>query len=231
MEITWLGHATFRVAIGGQTLLIDPWFENPMFPADRREEAIAGVTHVLVTHAHHDHVADVLPVAKELGIPVVGQFDLVSHWQETEGVEGVGFNKGGTVDLGGVEVTMVHAVHSSGVADAAGARAWGSECGFMIAGEGHVIYFSGDTDVIADMKVFNDLHAPDIGLLAAGGHFTMDMRRAAYAAKTFFDFKTVIPYHYRTFPILEQSAQTLVRELPGVDVIEPEVMDPIRLDA
>jgi L-ascorbate metabolism protein UlaG (beta-lactamase superfamily) len=99
----------------------------------------------------------------------------------------------------------------------------------MIAGEGHVIYVSGDTDVMADMGVFNALHAPDIGILCAGGHFTMDMRRAAYAAKTFFEFKTVIPCHYRTFPILEQSAEALAAALPGVDVIEPQVMQPITL--
>jgi len=77
--------------------------------------------------------------------------------------------------------------------------------------------------------VFHDLHAPDIGILCAGGHFTMDMRRAGYAAKTFFDFKTVIPCHYKTFPILEQSAEELVKTLPGVDVIEPEVMTAITI--
>ena len=99
----------------------------------------------------------------------------------------------------------------------------------MIEHQGRTIYVSGDTDVMADMKVFNDLHAPEIGILCAGGHFTMDMKRAAYAAKTFFDFKTVIPCHYRTFPMLEQSADALVAGLPGVDVIEPQVMDAIDL--
>ena len=82
---------------------------------------------------------------------------------------------------------------------------------------------------MADMKIFNDLHAPDIGILCAGGHFTMDMKRAAYAASNFFDFKTVIPCHYKTFPILEQSAAALVEALPGVDVIEPEVMTAIEI--
>jgi L-ascorbate metabolism protein UlaG (beta-lactamase superfamily) len=99
----------------------------------------------------------------------------------------------------------------------------------MIAGEGHVIYVSGDTDVMADMGVFNALHKPDIGILCAGGYFTMDMRRAAYAAKTFFDFKVVIPCHYRTFPVLEKSAAALVEALPGVRVIEPDVMTAIEI--
>lgn len=230
MKITWLGHASFRIEIGGQVLLIDPWLTgNPMLPEDHHEAATKGATHILLTHAHFDHASDLPGLAKKLGVPVVGQFDLMSWWEEKEGLDVVGFNKGGTVDLGGVKVTMVHATHSSSFGGEGGPFVPGTECGFMIAGEGHVIYVSGDTDVMADMGVFHDLHQPDIGILCAGGHFTMDMRRAAYAAKTFFDFKTVIPCHYKTFPILEQSAQVLKEGLPGVDVIEPEVMQPIDL--
>jgi len=133
------------------------------------------------------------------------------------------------VTIGDVSVTMVHATHSTSFPGNDGPNVPGTECGFMIAGEGRTIYISGDTDVMADMQVFNDLHHPDIGILCAGGHFTMDMRRAAYAAKTFFDFKTVIPCHYRTFPVLEQTAEELIKALPNVTVIEPEVMDPIDL--
>lgn len=230
MNIIWLGHGSFRIEIGGQVLLVDPWLTgNPMLPEDQHEAAVAGATHILLTHAHFDHVVDVLPLARKLKVPVVGQYDLMGYWEEHEQISTVGFNKGGTVDLEGVKVTMVHAVHSSSFGTDAGPNVPGSECGFMIEGEDHTIYLSGDTDVMADMKIFNDLHAPDIGILCAGGHFTMDMKRAAYAAKTFFNFKTVIPCHYRSFPFLEQSAEVLADGLPGVDVIEPEVMQPISL--
>lgn len=230
MKITWLGHASFKIDIGGQVLLIDPWLNgNPMLPEESYDAATNGTTHILLTHAHFDHVADVLNVAKTHSVPVVGQYDLMSHWEESQKIETVGFNKGGTVDLGGVKVTMVHATHSSSVAGPDGPNVPGTECGYMIEAEGHTIYLSGDTDVMADMKVFNDLHAPDIGILCAGGHFTMDMRRAAYAAKTFFNFKTVIPCHYKTFPILEQSAEALIAALPDVKVIEPEVMQAIEI--
>ena len=234
MQITWLGHSSFRIAIAGRVLLIDPWLSgNPMLPEDRRAEGTDGATHILLTHGHFDHIADTLPLARQMDIPVVGQYDLMSHWADTENVQTIGFNKGGTVNLGGegagVHVTMVHATHSSTFSSPEGPRIAGTECGFMIAGEGHTIYVSGDTDVMADMGVFHALHAPDIGILACGGHFTMDMRRAAYAAKTFFDFKTVIPCHYRTFPVLEQSAASLAAALPSVQVIEPQVLDPITL--
>lgn len=230
MKLTWLGHASFRLEIGGLVLLIDPWLTgNPMLEPDQHKAALDGATHIVLTHAHFDHAGDLPRLSKELGVPVVGQFDLMSHWEEHAGIETVGFNKGGTVDLGGVMLTMVNAVHSSAVGTENGPQVMGTECGYMIAGEGHTIYLSGDTDVMADMKVFNDLHHPDIGILCAGGYFTMDMKRAAYAAKTFFDFKTVVPCHYKTFPILEQSAGELARALPGVDVIEPEVMQAIEL--
>ena len=97
----------------------------------------------------------------------------------------------------------------------------------MIQAEGHMIYVSGDTDIMADMDWMGDYYRPDIGILSAGGHFTMDMKAAAYAAKRYFAFKTVIPCHYRTFPLLEQSAQDLIDGLPGVNVIEPQVLKEI----
>lgn len=230
MKLIWLGHGSFRLEIADKVILLDPFLTgNPMFPADRRAEAITGATHIFVTHGHGDHLADVAPVAKELGIPVFGMVELMKWVADQGGVETTGFNKGGTVDIGGVKVTMVHATHSSASDGPNGPVYMGSESGFIIEGEGHSIYFSGDTDVMADMKIFHDLHKPDIGILCAGGHYTMDMRRAAYAAKTFFDFKTLVPMHYRTFPLLEQSADLLKAELPGVDVIEPEVLEAIEL--
>jgi L-ascorbate metabolism protein UlaG (beta-lactamase superfamily) len=230
MQITWLGHSSFRIEIESAVLLIDPWFTgNPMFPAEARAEAIAGVTHILMTHAHADHIGDVIAVANELSVPLVGIYDLVAYLQKRDGVAGMGFNKGGTMDLNGAKVTLVNACHSSSLATDAGPVAAGSEAGFMIAGEGHTIYLSGDTDIMADMEWMGDYHKPDIGILCCGGHFTMDMQRAAYAARKYFDFKTIIPCHYRTFPLLAQNADVLVAALPKVQVIEPQVMQAITL--
>lgn len=231
MKIIWLGHGSFRFEIGGQVILLDPWLTgNPVLPAEMHDAAVSGATHILLTHGHGDHSTDCVRLSKELGVPVVGQYDVMSHWADAEGIDTVGFNKGGTVNLNGIKVTMVNALHSSSFGSPDGPRFAGSECGFVIEGDGHSIYASGDTDVMSDMQIINDLHAPDIGILSAGGHFTMDMRRTAYAAKRFFDFKTLIPAHYRTFPILEQNADLLKRELPGVQVIEPEVMAAIDFD-
>ncbi len=99
----------------------------------------------------------------------------------------------------------------------------------MIAGEGRTIYVSGDTDISADMEWMGELHRPEIGILNCGGFYTMDMERAAWAARRYFNFQTVIPSHYRTFPVLAQSAEPLRAALPGVDVRIPEVMETIEL--
>ncbi len=230
MKIIWLGHGSFRIEIEDQVLLLDPWFTgNPSFPQDRRAEAEDGVTHVLITHGHGDHTTDGPGIAKAHGIPLVGIYDLMQHFEAEHGVQTIGFNKGGTVQLGKASVTMVNAVHSSSLSAAGPLSYAGAEAGFIIRGEDRVIYASGDTDVMADMEVIADRYKPDVGILSAGGHFTMDMEGAAYAAKRFFDFKVVIPCHFGTFPILEQSTDALVAGLPGVEVITPEVMNAIAL--
>ena len=114
MQIIWLGHSGFRIEIGAAVLLIDPWLTgNPMFPAARKDEAVQGVSHVLLTHGHGDHSADAARIAKDAGVPVVAIFELAGFLQARDGVEIIAFNKGGTVDLNGVKVTLVNACHSS----------------------------------------------------------------------------------------------------------------------
>ncbi|MEM6745677.1 MAG: metal-dependent hydrolase [Pseudomonadota bacterium] len=226
MKITWLGHSGFRIEIAGQVLLVDPWLRgNPMFDEARFDEAIEGVTHLLVSHGHFDHAANAVEISKAKGVPIGGVFELANALGEEAGVEAAAFGLGGTIAIGDVSVTLVGARHSSSTASGYS----GTEAGFMISGEGKTIYFSGDTDVTADMGVYQALHAPQIGILCVGGHFTMDQRRAAYACKTFFDFETVIPCHYKTFPLLAQDAEELKSEIGADKVREPEVMVPIEI--
>lgn len=230
MKIIWLGHGSMRIETGDKVLLIDPWLTgNPVLPEDQHAAAVAGGTHLILTHAHFDHAGDMLPLARQLKCPVVGQYDLMGHWSAHENIDTIGFNKGGTVDLGGVSLSMVPASHSSTFSSAQGPQSAGSEIGYMLHAEGHTIYFSGDTGIMADMEWMGDYYKPDIGILSAGGHFTMDMKGAAYAAKRYFNFTTVIPVHYKSFPVLEQSADDLRAGLPGVAVIEPQIMQAIEI--
>jgi L-ascorbate metabolism protein UlaG (beta-lactamase superfamily) len=231
VKIIWLGHSGFRIEIEDQVLLVDPWLVgNPVFPQGRRAEATSGATHILLTHGHGDHASNATAISKELGIPVACIHELSEILGAEDGVKTIGFGKGGTISLGKVRVSMVHAVHSSSIDFRGDGPVYaGGEAGFMIAGEKHMIYVSGDTGIMADMEWMGEYYRPDIGILCSGGHYTMDMKGAAWAARKFFDFQTVIPCHYKTFPILAQSADEMIEALPGVKVIEPEVLKAIEV--
>ncbi|QUJ77026.1 metal-dependent hydrolase [Sulfitobacter albidus] len=232
MNIIWLGHGSFRIEVADQILLIDPWLNgNPMLSEDQHAAAIAGATHILVTHGHFDHTTDIVEISKRTGAPVSGMYELAMALHTQGAVEGAAFNMGGTIALGeAVSASMVPACHSSSMEIDGTRRAMGRECGFVLRGDDHCVYISGDTGLMADMAWIAEYYAPDIGILSAGGHYTMDMEMAAFAARTYFDFKTVIPCHYRTFPALAQDASALAAGVPdGCRVIEPEVMRPIAL--
>jgi len=232
MKITWLGHSGFRIETQGQVLLLDPWLRgNPAFDEARFDEAIAGATHILITHGHGDHASTAVEIAQATKAPLIGIYDWVT-WitGANDGIEGVGMNKGGTVKAGEVAVTMVTAVHSSSVDGPGGQPIYaGAEAGFVIADGTTTLYVAGDTDVTMDMQVIQELHAPTHAILPIGGHFTMDAERAAFAAKKFFALRGVIPCHYRTFPLLAQSADEFARLMDPTPVHVPEVMGSVEI--
>ncbi|MDG1376406.1 MAG: metal-dependent hydrolase [Yoonia sp.] len=228
MNITWLGHSGFRIEIGDQILLVDPWITgNPSFPDGAEEDATQGATFILITHGHGDHAGDAVRLSNKLGAPLICIHELSEIWGTNAETRGMG--KGGTQTLGTVSVTMVNAVHSSSIDYKGGIQYAGGEAGFIVKGEGHAIYISGDTDIMADMEWIGDYHKPNIGLICAGGHYTMDMAAVAYAAKRYFNFSTLIPSHFGTFGLLAQSAQPLIDALPEVNVLTPKPMEPITI--
>ena len=212
MRVTWIGHGSFRIEIAGEILLLDPWVRgNPVFDESRFEEVMAGTTGILITHGHFDHTANIEEVAKVTGAPIFGMYELVNWYTAIDGIEGTGFNKGGSVKIGNVELTMVSASHSSSLNGDAGPVLVGPEAGFMISGEGKTLYAMGDTDIMADWEWMAELHRPDYAIVPIGGHFTMDGKRAAWGCRRYFpDLKGTIPGHYRTFPLLAQSADEFV---------------------
>ena len=212
-------------------LLVDPWLTgNPMFDAARRREAIAGATHVLLTHGHGDHASDAVAIAKELGVPVVGIFDLMSFWERKHGIATVGFNKGGTVRLGEVALTMVAATHSSSLAGRRGAGLRRHRVGLhdRRRGQDHLRLRrhrrDGRHGGLRGPAPPGDRHPLRRRALHHGHGARRPTRRRSSSTS-----ETVIPCHYRTFPILEQSAEALQAGLPGVRVIEPQVLEPIEL--
>jgi L-ascorbate metabolism protein UlaG (beta-lactamase superfamily) len=203
---TWLGHAAVEVRTpGGRTILFDPWLGNPMSP--RPAATVERCDLLLVTHGHGDHLGDAISIAARLrpAWPCVHEMSLWLARRLPGGADQViGMNKGGTVEVAGLKVTMVRADHSAGDwnAEAETTLYLGEPAGFVVELEnGFRIYHAGDTAVFGDMTLIRDLFRPDLAMLPIGGHFTMDPVGAALATELL-GVRHVLPIHWGTFPIL-----------------------------
>jgi L-ascorbate metabolism protein UlaG (beta-lactamase superfamily) len=220
IQITWLGHATFRIQTpGGKTILIDPWvMGNPACP--EKEKNMKSVDILLCTHGHPDHIGDAVAVAKKYNPKVVGIPELCG-WLGKKGVKQLAeMNKGGTQHLDEIEVTMVHADHSCGILDGDQFLYAGEACGYVVQFDNGVkIYHAGDTNVFGDMAIIRELYHPQIAMLPIGDHYTMSPREAAYAC-SLLQPETVIPMHFATFPVLTGRPSELSKLVKGVEVVE-----------
>jgi len=205
MEVTWFGHANFRIRAAEATLLIDPFFMgNPSAPTTHRD--IDECNLILVTHDHTDHIGQALELAITHDAEVIAIFDIIQTLvgQGLPEHLGVGMNIGGTVTRQGLDIKMVQAMHSS---------VTGSPCGYIISEPGGLcVYNSGDTGLFGDMEMFGRFHDIDIAVLPIGGRFTMDARQAAYACKLL-GCKKVIPQHWGIWPILAQNTDAMAEQL------------------
>ncbi len=212
--ITWLGHSAFRIVTpAGMVIIVDPWLDNPSAP-----EAAKNISHadlILVTHGHSDHVGNVVELAMRTGATVVGIFEVYLHLQSLGVTTATGMNKGGTMEVAGVRVTMVDAKHSSGI-DADGTVVPGGEAaGFILRLEdGFCIYHAGDTAVFGDMKLITQLYKPDVALLPIGDLYTMGPAEAALACELL-NPEVIIGMHYGTFPALTGTPGHLRKLLPA----------------
>ncbi len=225
MQITWFGHSAFRLDFAGKAVLIDPFFTgNPAFVSDKTA-ASKGVTHIVLTHGHADHVGDTLAIAKATGVPVIANYDLCM-WLAAQGLEKFDpMNTGGTIAQDGFTVTLVRADHSSGDIRNGVPVYLGNPCGVIIKAPGDpTVYHMGDTDIFSDMGLIAELHQPAIAMVPVGDRFTMGQKTAALAVKRYFKLDTVIPCHYGSFPIIAQKADIFAAELHGhdVEVLIPE---------
>ena len=211
-KIRWLGHAGFEIVLDGKIILIDPWLSgNPK--AAYKPSEITKADIVCVTHDHGDHMGDSIEICKRTGAVFLGTYELASMVQEKGVKEVMGFNIGGTVNVKGIDITMVQAFHTCSN---------GSPTGFIIRGEGKTVYHAGDTGIFGDMKLIGELYKPDVALLPIGDYYTMGALQASEAIRLIRP-KIAVPMHYMTFPVLAQSADefvNLVKEkTPEVKVV------------
>jgi L-ascorbate metabolism protein UlaG (beta-lactamase superfamily) len=216
LAITWLGHASFSLRTpGGKTVLVDPWYTgNPSFPENAKPKQ-ADV--ILVSHGHSDHITDAAAMAKATGATVVGIWEVTS-WLGSKGVQNLEpMNKGGTIEVQGLRITMTEAIHSSSF-DENGIVYLGEPVGFVVRLEnGQSFYFAGDTALFSDMKLIGELYKPDIAFLPIGDRFTMGPDTAAMAAR-WLGVRQVVPMHYGTFPLLTGTPAKFKEHLVGSNI-------------
>jgi L-ascorbate metabolism protein UlaG (beta-lactamase superfamily) len=210
--ITWYGHACVEITSPGRrTILIDPWFGNPLSP--RSADSVDRCDVMLVTHGHADHMGDALVIGSRTRPewPAIHEMSLWLSRNYAAADRVIGMNKGGTVSVAGIRVTMTGADHSAGEWNDEGVTTLylGEPAGFVIELEnGFRVYHAGDTSVFGDMALIRELWRPELAMLPIGGHYTMGPAEAAKAAELL-GVQDILPIHYGTFPILAGTPEEL----------------------
>lgn len=196
VRITYLGHSVFLLSHGAKSLIFDPYLTGNSWQAAAAEDIHPD--YILVSHAHQDHLGDTVSIAQRTGATVITTAEIARSLQE-QGVTVQAMHIGGkrNFDFGFVRVTP--AVHGAGIPG-------GLAAGFIVNFYGTVIYFAGDTALFGDMALLGQLENIDYALLPIGDNFTMGIDDAVRAVGMLRP-KAVIPMHYNTTPLIQQSPE------------------------
>lgn len=211
MKITWFGHAAYRLEFADTVMMIDPFLSGSPVYDGAVMDAAQGATHVALTHGHDDHIGDTVEICKETGATLIAVYEL-AVWLNGQGVETIEpTNTGGSIYTDDFTITFVRADHSASTDNVY----LGNPCGLVVhsKAEGKTLYHMGDTDIFGDMALINELYKPDIGIVPIGDRFTMSPCSAALATTRYFDFDTIIPCHYGTFPLLTGTPEDFAKGL------------------
>lgn len=182
VEVTWLGHASFRITDGSLVVYIDPF----VLPDDAELADL-----ILVTHEHFDHCdpdkINMLRKHDTFLIAPKGCIDKAGFGRAIDSDQRVSI---GPFMIEAVPAYNTDKFRSPGMPF----HPKGLGIGFVLTIAGKRIYHSGDTDFVEEMK---DLHDIDAALLPIGGKYTMTAVEAASAAQAFKP-KNLIPMHYNS---------------------------------
>lgn len=202
VKITWLGHAAFLFE-SEKKVLIDPFLsKNPAAPV---KPEVLEPDIIAVTHGHSDHLGDTIEIGKRTGCRIISIHE-VANYIKSKGVFAEGMNKGGTIRVGDITLTMTEALHSSSIGPSGFRFDGGCPAGFVIGIGGHSIYHAGDTGVFGDMQLIRELYAPELALLPIGDRFTMGIKEAVKAVDLVRP-EIVVPMHYSTFEVIKQDPE------------------------
>jgi L-ascorbate metabolism protein UlaG (beta-lactamase superfamily) len=225
MKITFFGHSSLGIEVGGKHVLVDPYISaNPN--ASHININALEADYILLTHAHSDHILDVEYIASRTKAIIVSNFEVASHFGE-KGLQYHPMNHGGSWDFDFGKVKYINAVHSSSFPDGSYG---GNPGGFVIEGEHKNIYISGDTALTMDMKLIPLRTKLDLAILPIGGNFTMDVEDAILASD-FVECDKILGVHYDTFGYIVINHDEAIRKFfdKGKDLMLLKIGESIEL--
>ena len=205
VKIEWLGWSFYRITTpGGVVILTNPWYTNPDSAISLEDIPEADI--ILVPTGHPDEVGNALEIAAKTDTTIVASHDLINLvWKDKDAlrsdpvtfdgipIQTAQFQPGSTATIDGITIRAVTALHGNW-------ETGGPAMGFFITMEnGHVIYFSGSTDITLDMKLWGEMFKPDTAILYT--HSSMNPHEIAMMAQLLSEnnpnLKTVLPLHHR----------------------------------
>lgn len=218
MKLRYLGHSGIELTSSGFNIVIDPFLTgNPT--ATIKPESLSP-QHIILTHAHGDHSADVEPLAKRTGAPVISNAEIVGYY-DAKGLKGHPMNTGGSFTFPFGKLTFTLAWHSSSFPDGSYG---GNPMGVVLELEGKRIYHAGDTALFSDMTLIGK-KGIDVVLLPIGDNFTMGPDDALEAVKLI-NPKRVIPIHYNTFGLIKQDGAAFKKKVESETSAKCIVLNP-----
>ncbi len=225
MKITFYGHSSLGIEVGGKHILVDPYISaNSKASYININEIKAD--YILLTHVHFDHIHDVEYIASRTSAIIVSNYEVAMHYGQ-KGFKSHPMNIGGSWNFDFGKVKYVHAVHSSSFADGSYG---GNPGGFVIEGEHKNIYIAGDTALTMDMKLIPLRTKLDLAILPIGNNFTMDVEDAIIASD-FVECDKIVGVHYDTFGYITINHEESIRKFfdKGKDLMLLKIGESIEL--
>jgi L-ascorbate metabolism protein UlaG (beta-lactamase superfamily) len=230
MQITWLGHSAFHISMKEVDILVDPFFTgNSTYPAGY-EEKLSKVDMIALTHGHSDHLGDTVRLAEQFDATVIAIFEVVQYLGTLGLKKFQPMNIGGSIRMGDLTFSMVHAQHTSTIMKDGVVTALGDAAGLVISDGSETVYHAGDTGLFSDMALVQRLYLPSVGLIPIGDRFTMGPAAAAIACNEFLDLKYIIPTHWGTFPPLTGKPEDFKALVTRGEVLLPTAGETLTLN-
>jgi len=245
LGLTFIGHSSFFLQIGGENVVIDPNFARWLFVLKRLRQPgiklrdLPPVDVILVTHAHFDHLhrQSLRTIARQTRrqtgrapILVIPHhvYDLVSDLGFSDIVELEWWNH---YRHGSLEITHVPSRHWGARVIKDSHRGYG---GFVLRSAKHSLYHAGDTAYFPGFREIGQRLSPEVALLPIGAYNPPQFRNVhtspADATRAFVDLNArwMVPMHYGTFRLshepIEEPLQLLAEEAQAAGIQDKVVV-------